>query len=75
MAEISQREQLALHEFSMRIRQAVAARYAEKPTDLEPAKDAVREQYHMEQEAKQEPSAEPSAPAKDREPEPPEPEV
>jgi hypothetical protein len=75
MAEISQKDQLALHEFSMRLRQAVAARSADKDQNLEPIKDAVREQYNMEQDARNAPSVEPPEPSKDREPEPPEPEM
>lgn len=72
MAEIPQREQLALHEFSVKYRAALAKlRTPEKSLDT--VKDAVRDQYEQEQQAKQTPTVEPETPSKEPEPQEPEP--
>jgi hypothetical protein len=73
MAELSQRDQLALHEFSIRYRAALAQKYPAPVTCLQTVTEAIREQYEQEQDAKRSPSAEPSEPAPEREPEEPEP--
>jgi hypothetical protein len=72
MAELSQKEQLALHEFSVRYRAALAKEHPTSQQDLDTFKDAVREQYQQEQEAKHGPAIEPPTPTKEREPEEPE---
>ena len=75
MAEISQKDQLALHEFSVRYRAGFAQTNPTPEASIDTVKDAVREEYEREQQAKLSPSIEPSAPApeKEREPEEPEP--
>ena len=72
MAELSQQEQLALHEFSVRYRAALAKEHQTPEQSLDTVKDAVREQYEQEQDAKRNPSIEPPAPERDREPDEPE---
>jgi len=72
MAEISQKDQLALHEFSVRYRAALAQRHLTQEQSLDTVKDAVRDQYEQEMQTKHGPTIEPPTPA--REPEPPEPE-
>ena len=71
MAELPQKEQLALHEFSVRYRAALAKQHQTPEQSLETVKDAVREQYEQEQDAKRSPSVEPPTPQKEREPEEP----
>ena len=73
MAELSPKEQLALHEFSVRYRAALAQRHQTPEQSLDTVKDAVREQYEQEQDAKRGKTIEPSTPEKEREPEEPEP--
>ena len=73
MAELSQRDQLALHEFSVRYRAALAKENPTPETSIEAATDAVRDQYAQEQEIDRTPSVEPPSPTPEREPEPPEP--
>lgn len=73
MAELSQKEQLALHEFSVRYREALAKQHQTPEQSLETVRDAVREQYEQEMQAKRSPSIEPPTPEKDREPDEPEP--
>jgi hypothetical protein len=73
MAELSQRDQLALHEFSVRYRAALAKENPTPEASIEVATDAVREQYAQEQEIDRTPSVEPPSPTPEREPEPPEP--
>jgi hypothetical protein len=73
MAEISQEDQLRLHEFSVRYRAALAKKYPAPENSLDTVKDAVREQYEQEMEAKRSPSVEPSTPTPEREPDEPEP--
>ena len=73
MAELSQREQLALHEFSVRYRAALAKQHQTPEQSFVIVKDAVREQYEQEQEAKHSKSIEPSAPTPEKEQEEPEP--
>jgi hypothetical protein len=70
MAEISQKDQLALHEFSVRYRAGFAKKHPTPQASLDTVKDAVREQYEQEQTIGRSPSVEPPSP----EPEPPEPE-
>ena len=71
MAELSQKDQLALHEFSVRYRAALAKKHPAPENSLDTVKDAVREQYEHEQDAKRSPSVEPESPAPEREPEEP----
>ena len=73
MAELSQRDQLALHEFSVRYRAAYAQQHPILQQSLDTVREAVREQYEQEQEIKRGPSAEPPEPTPEREPEEPEP--
>ena len=73
MAELSQKDQLVLHEFSVRYRAAFAKENPTPEASIETVKDAVREQYEQEMDAQRSPSAEPSAPTPHREPEEPEP--
>jgi len=75
MAELSQKDQLALHEFSVRYRAALAKQHQTPEQSLDTVRDAVREQYEQEQDAKRSPTIEPSEPTpeKEREPEEPEP--
>ncbi len=73
MAEISQKDQLALHEFSVRYRAALAKENPTPEANIDIVKDAVREQYEQEQEVQRGPSVEPPTPTKEREPEEPEP--
>lgn len=63
MAEISQKEQLALHEFSVRYRAALAKDQPTPEATIDTVKDAVREQYEQEMDAKRSPTAEPSTPS------------
>ena len=72
MAELSQKDQLILHEFSVRYR----AGFAKKVTpprnqSLDTVKDAVREQYEQEQDAKRDVTIEPPSPTPEREPDEP----
>ena len=73
MAELSQRDQLALHEFSVRYRAAYAQQHPILQQNLDTVTEAVRDQYEQEQNAKRGVSIEPPTPEKDREPEEPEP--
>ncbi len=73
MAELTPKEQLALHEFSVRYRAALAQQHQTPEQSLDTVRDAVREQYEQEQEIKRSPSVEPESPAPQREPEEPEP--
>jgi|GEM_PF-2051218 len=73
VAEISQREQLALHEFSVRYRALVAERHPMPETGFDVVRDAVREQYAQEKEVARGPEIESPTPV--REPEPMEPEM
>ena len=74
MAELSQKDQLILHEFSVRYRAAFAKGHPTPELSVDTVKDAVREQYEQEMDAKRSPTIEPSTPTPEREPEPPEPE-
>ena len=71
MAELSPKDQLALHEFSVRYRAGFAQAHPTPQSSLDIVAGAVREQY--EQEIKRSPSVEPPSPAPEREPEEPEP--
>jgi hypothetical protein len=73
MAALSQRDQLALHEFSVRYRAALAKENPTPEASIEAATDAVREHYMQEQEIDRAPSVEPPTPTPEREPEQPEP--
>jgi hypothetical protein len=68
MAELPQKDQLALHEFSVRYRAGFAKANPTPEASIETVKEAVREQYEQEQDAKRSPTIEPS----EREPEEPE---
>ena len=71
MSELSQKDQLALHEFSVRYRAALAKQHMTPEQSMDTVKDAVREQYEQEQDAKRSPTIEPSEPTPEREPEEP----
>jgi hypothetical protein len=71
MAELSQKDQLALHEFSVRYRAEYARKNPTSEASLETVTEAVREEYEKEQDAKHSPSVEPQSPEKEREPEEP----
>ena len=71
MAEMSPKDQLALHEFSVRYRAALAKQHQTPEQSLDTVRDAVREQYEQEQDAKRSPTIEPSEPTPEREPEEP----
>ena len=73
MAELSQKDQLILHEFSVRYRAALAKKYPAPENSLDTVKDAVREQYEQEMDAKRSPTIEPPTPTPEREPDVPEP--
>ena len=66
MAEISQKEQLALHEFSVRYRAALAKQHAATDKSLDTVRDAVREQYEQEQEARHDQPIEPPSAGTER---------
>jgi hypothetical protein len=68
MAELSPKDQLALHEFSVRYRAGFAKAQPTPQSSLDTVTEAVREQYKQEIEAKRSPSVEPSTREKDREP-------
>ena len=72
MAEISPREQLALHAFSVWYRSTYAHKHPFSPPGIGSVITAVNNEYHIEQAAQHSPSIEPPAPEKA--PEPPEPE-
>jgi len=71
MAELSQKEQLALHEFSVRYREALAKQYLTSEQSLETVRDAVQEQHEQEMQSKRGPSIESPSPQKEREPDEP----
>jgi hypothetical protein len=71
MAELSQKDQLDLHEFSVRYRPAFAKENPTPEASIDTVKDAVREEYEREMEARRSPSIEPPSPTKEREPEEP----
>lgn len=73
MAELSQKEQLALHEFSVRYREALAKQHQTPEQSMDIVRDAVRGQYEQEMEAKRRPDIGPPTPEKDCEPNEPEP--
>jgi hypothetical protein len=73
MAELSQKEQLALHEFAVRYRASFVKENPTPEASMDTVKDAVRDQYEQEQDAKRSPSVEPPSPTPEREPEEPEP--
>jgi hypothetical protein len=68
MAEISQKDQLALHEFSVRYRAAYAQEHPILQQSLDSVTEAVRDQYEQEQDAKRGKTIEPPTPEKEREP-------
>ena len=72
MAELSQREQLALHEFSVRYRAALAKQHQTPQQSMDTVRDAVRWQYEQEMQAST-PAAEPPSPTPEKELEEPEP--
>jgi hypothetical protein len=55
MAAISQKEQLALHEFGIRLRAAHAKKNPTPEANIDTVKDAVREQYEKELETERTP--------------------
>ena len=70
MAEISQKDQLALHEFSVRYREAYAEKYPLSDVNLKSIHDAVRTEFDREQ-TNRSPGLE--SPSADKTPEPNEP--
>ena len=71
MAELSQKDQLALHECGVRYRAALAKQHQTPEQSLDTVREAVREQYEQEQDAKRSPTIEPPEPTQEREPEEP----
>lgn len=81
MAQLSQKEQLAFHEFSVRYRAAWAKQHATPQSSMDTVNAAVREEWEREQEANRAPkiegppiegpAIEPPTPAAGREPEEP----
>ena len=63
---------MALHEFSVRYRAALAKQHQTPEQSLDTVRDAVREQYEQEQDAKRSRSIEPSVLTREREPDEPE---
>lgn len=74
MAELSSREQIALHEFSVRYREALANLHQTPGESIEIVRGAVREQYQHEMQARQSSSIEHSEPDMEKGQEPHEPE-
>jgi hypothetical protein len=72
MAESLQREQLALHEFSVRYRAAMAKQHPTTEQSLNNVRDAVREQFEQERAEQQSQPPEPPIQSKEREPDAPE---
>ena len=72
MAELPQREQLALHEFSVRYRAGLAKQHGTPEQSLDTVRDAVREQYEQERAESRDQTIEPPSPAPEREPDAPE---
>lgn len=71
MAELLQKKRMALHEFSVRYREALTKQDQTTEQSIDAVRDAVRGQYEQETQAKRNPSVSPSAPEKSREPEEP----
>lgn len=71
MAELSQKEQLALHEFSVRYREALTKQHQTPEQSMDTVRDAVREQYEQEKQAQRGPSVQSPTQDKEREPEEP----
>ncbi len=74
MAELSPEDQIALHEFSVRYRAALAKQHPLSDLQLESIQDAIRGDYEREQEASRNPSIKPPDREKEKEREPEEPE-
>lgn len=72
MAEMTPKDQLALHEFSVRYRAGYAKSNPLSDLQLETIQDAIRGQYQQEQSAQQAPKPESPTPQKSPEPEEPE---
>jgi hypothetical protein len=72
MAEQSQKEQLALHEFSVRYRAALVKQHPTTEQSLDTVRDAVREQYEQERADQRSQPIEPPSQSKEREPDAPE---
>jgi hypothetical protein len=72
MAELPQKEQLALHEFSVRYRAALTKESSTSEQSLDTVRDAVREQYEQERADQRSQPIEPPSPDKGREPDAPE---
>ena len=64
---------MAFHEFSVRYREALAERHMTQQQSMDTVRDAIREQYSLEQETKHNSPA--PDPEKDRGPQPPEPDI
>jgi hypothetical protein len=73
MAEISPKDQLALHEFSVRYRAGYAKEHPLSDLHLETIQDAIRGQYEQKQQPQLESQIEP--PASSPEPEPDRPDI
>ena len=72
MAEQSQKEQLALHEFSVRYRAALTKESSTPEQSLDTVRNAVREQYEQERADQRSQPIEPPSQSKEREPDAPE---
>jgi hypothetical protein len=72
MAEIPEKDRIALHEFSVRYRAAYAASHPLSDLHLETIQDAVRSDWEQEKKEQRGPTIEPPAQEKEREPEEPE---
>ena len=72
MAELPQKEQLALHEFSVRYRAALAQQHQTPEQSLDIVREAVREQYEQERAEESNRKPEPPSAAQEREPDAPE---
>jgi hypothetical protein len=72
MAEMSPKDQIAFHEFSVRYRAAYAKKHPCPPQSFEVVREALWGEYEKEQEAKRSPTIEPPrSPTQGKEPEEP----
>jgi hypothetical protein len=72
MAEPTPKEQIALHEFSVRYRAALAKQHPTTEQSLDTVRDAVREQFEQERAEQQSQPPEPPSQSNQREPDAPE---
>jgi hypothetical protein len=71
MAELPQKDQIALHEFSVRYRAALTKEHGTPEQSLDTVRDAVREQYEQERTDRSQ-TIEPPTATREREPDAPE---